>query len=342
LNSLSNSINLYFSMIAIPIGLVLNLLTIITFSRQKLRVSSTMSVFYISLAIYDCLSLGNSILFVQMLPSLGVKIVNFSDVLCKLGNVWRKIATQCPSWVQLIMTFDRFRCVVYPRRFKFMENKRKLIALLVSLFFVILLINSAYLGYFIYPQTTTKTQFDPNTNITINKTTFSLNCTASAELALIADVLNVIMRSYLPFSLMLVLNISMTKRFLASKKNSLRNKSLRREYVFTLTVFGINVLFFILYTPWSVYYVLNRVAQSLSSWQTPFITAQLNLFQSIAFCIAYCNNMTLFLINIIFNSSFRREFCLMLCLVKPRSSYFDTSSASAQRGHSHTNLSRTL
>ena len=225
LNSLANSINLYFSMIAIPIGLVLNLLTIITFSRQKLRVSSTMSIFYISLAIYDCLSLGNSILFVQMLPSLGVKIVNFSELLCKLGNVWRKIATQCPSWVQLIMTFDRFRCVVYPHRFKFLEDKRKLIALLVSLFFVIFLINSAYLAYYIYLKPTTKTLFDPNTNTSINKTTFSLSCTASADLALITDITNVIMRSYLPFSLMLIFNISMTKRFLASKKNSLRNKS---------------------------------------------------------------------------------------------------------------------
>lgn len=126
----------------------------------------------------------------------------------------------------------------------------------------------------------------------------------------------------------------MTKRFLASKKNSLRNKSLRREYVFTLTVFGINVLFFILYTPWSVYYVLSRVAKSLSSWQTPLIAAQLNLFQSIAFCIAYCNNMTSFLINIVFNYSFRREFCFMMCLVKPSSSHLDSSSA--QRRHTRT------
>ena len=169
LNSLADSINFYYSIIAVPIGIVLNLLTLATFLRKRIRTKSSISIFYIALSIYDIISLMNSILYVQLLPTINVKIVNFSDVWCKIGSIWRKIATQCPSWTQFIMTFDRYRSVACPQRFKFMQDPRKLITLLVSVFFLAILVNSPYLGFYIYEQPTIKSVYSASLNRTVNQ-----------------------------------------------------------------------------------------------------------------------------------------------------------------------------
>jgi hypothetical protein len=313
LNSLSDSINFYNSAIVIPIGILFNFLTIFTFLRPRLRKISNMSIFYVALAIYDILSLTNSILLVQLLPTLNIKLVNLSNPMCKFGNIWRKIVTQAPSWIQLIMTFDRFRCVVCPQKFRYLENRLKLISTLVCVFIVLTFINTPFLWYYTAEVKTITNVFDSNSNRTMNMTVLSLSCTISSELGLATDILNVLMRSYIPFVLMIFLNVSMTRRFLRSKKISTsRNRSLKREYIFTLTVFGMSLTFFVFYLPWSVYYVLNRIFQSISSLQTAQIDAQLNIFQSIAFSIAYANNWSLFFVNVVFNGVFRKEFFNMM------------------------------
>ncbi len=66
------------------------------------------------------------------------------------------------------------------------------------------------------------------------------------------------------------------------------------------------------YTPWIVWYVVNRIYTSVPSIQTPEIMAGLNLFQTLSFLIGYLNNGSSFVLNLVFNSIFQQEVYLVL------------------------------
>ncbi len=146
-----------------------------------------------------------------------------------------------------------------------------------------------------------------NETTIVTEITVQRSCTPSQELSNVLDIINVLMRSYLPFSIMLVLNIILTKAFLKSKKKALKNDGMRKEYYFTFTVITMNITFFIVYTPWSLYYIINRIVQANPFVLTPLFSAQLGLFQTLSFSLAYVNNFTSFFLNIIFNNLFRNE-----------------------------------
>lgn len=82
---------------------------------------------------------------------------------------------------------------------------------------------------------------------------------------------------------------------------------MKREYQFTFTVIAMNISFFTLFTPWSIWYIVNRVYQENPANWTPIVSASLSLFQSISFSMAYLNNCSSFFINFICNSHFRNE-----------------------------------
>lgn len=308
LKNLANSVNYYYSITIVPVGMVLNLLTIFVYSTGKLRkLTNNLSVFYIILGVYDILALSNSILFIQLLPTINIKLFNYSDELCKFISLWRRTVIQSPSWIQIIITLDRFRSVVCPSRFGFMKNRLVLILMLASVFFVLMLVNLGHLWFYTVPVKTTVAEFNQTLNKTINKTTTSLLCTSSAHLATATDVMNVLLRSYIPFVIMFTLNIMLTRKFLQSKKNLNTKSSMKKEYNFTMTVIGMNLTFFTLYTPWSVWYIINQIVINTPGLQSNVLSANLNLFQSFAFSIAYLNNSFSFILNLVFNSLFRGQ-----------------------------------
>jgi hypothetical protein len=89
---------------------------------------------------------------------------------------------------------------------------------------------------------------------------------------------------------------------------------MKKENNFTRTVICMDLTFFILYTPWSIWYVFNRVSASSPSFQSPLISAYLSLIQWITFSIAALNNGTSFFLNLFFNALFRKELLRMMGL----------------------------
>ncbi len=112
-----------------------------------------------------------------------------------------------------------------------------------------------------------------NRTVMSNVTTQTSLCTASPEMLTATDIINFCMRSYIPIAIMLPLNIVLSLKFIKGKKRALTvnkaNQSLRREYYFTYTVIVMNFTFFILYSPWSIWYAVNRVLVSFPSLTTP-------------------------------------------------------------------------
>lgn len=162
-----------------------------------------------------------------------------------------------------------------------------------------------------------------------------LSCTSSDMLNLAMDIVNLMSRLFLPFLLMLFMNIFLVRSLFASKsrilyKNS-HNKSSssttstssssvvvsasslsspvnkRREYTYMLTVISLNWIFFLFNMPWASWYIISHIAQVDANLQTQYASAVLNLLLAISHCIFYLNNMSSFVLNVVFNRLFRRR-----------------------------------
>lgn len=297
-SALSNQINLYFSIATIPPGIVLNILTILIFwTDTKMRKGAgtkTMWLLYISLCIYDILALLNSLLFTQFLPSLGIDLSTYSLAACKILNVWRKTALQCPSWLQVIITFDRLRSVVFPNRFRFMSKQNVILIVLAATTILISIANIEYIWF--------------KLTYTTSNNTIIVSCTPpNKQIITIADVINVLLRFLLPFLLMLVMNIVLVRSIFVSKRKAKTSRSMRREINYTLTVIGLNLIFLVLNLPWTVWYILYQLSSYLPSLQTANANFIQSVFKSVAFSILYIDNLSVFILNFFFNRIFRHR-----------------------------------
>lgn len=307
LENISKKLNVYFSGIIVPIGLLLNFVTILIFIRHRLNTKTNMGLFYVSLGVYDSIALLNSILFIQFLPSLGVDLPALSHFGCHFFSIYRRTAIQTPSWMLVIITLDRFRSVCYPTRFKFMEQRKFILKVVILLFFVIFLINIDHGWFFLVTRQTNRVFFNPVLNISVNSTVKKKICTSSPLLLSITDIKMVFMRSYIPFAIMLLLNLKLSRTFLLSKKKIKANEYQKKDYSFTTTVLIMNTVFFLLYLPWSVWYAVWTGFKFTSGAMTSQASARLRLSRSIFFSIAYLNNCSSFFVNLFGNFQFRRE-----------------------------------
>lgn len=315
---LSNEIDFYYSAIIIPIGIVLNLVTILIFTRDKHKNKSNINLLYIGLSIYDIIALFNSILFVQLLPSIGIILTDYSAINCVVLNWWRKLMGQAPSWIQVILTFERLANVIYINRFKFFKSKLIVIGILLLVLIVLGVCNLGQIWYYI----------NVNLNVYLNATNQTISsqhkCTALNSASLATDVVNVLLRFLVPFLAMLVMNVVLSRSLIRSKRRTLSwRKSLRRERNYTITIIGFNCLFFVLNLPWAIWYLVSHINQADSTLDL----ALFNLLNAVAYSIFYLNNMSSFVLNICFNWRFRREFLSLTRLLSYHSSFVANQSS---------------
>ena len=316
LNNVTNTINLYYSSIVIPIGVILNLSTIFIFARSTkvTKKNTIINLLYIGLSMYDILALFNSILFAQLLPSLNIYIVNYSKANCIALNWYRKSVIQSPSWVQVIITFERYLSVCHANKFGLFKRKRNVIAMLISIFVILTVVNMGQAWFYTILITQNSTYYAFSGEDSSHPlTNSSRSCTSSKIVSLVTDFINVAFRFVIPITIMIILNVLISRNLYQSKKRSKAiNKSLKQERNYTLTVAGFNVLFFVLNLPWAVYYVLNYIQSSgIVVFSASLDVAILGLMNSIVFSIFYLNNLSSFFLNLFFNRVFRKQFFSM-------------------------------
>jgi hypothetical protein len=127
---------------------------------------------------------------------------------------------------------------------KFMENRIKVLLILIGIFIVVWCINIEHVFYDYIERVLISSKNETVGNLTISKnvTTIIKSCRASPQLALATDIIQVLMRFLLPFPIMLALNIILSRRFIQSRKKIVRGgDSMKREYNFTFTVIAMNM-----------------------------------------------------------------------------------------------------
>nr|QVK45695.1 G protein-coupled receptor [Proales similis] len=310
----ANLFTFYTSITVMPIGLVLNLISAIVFLRPSLNKDTNMGFLSAVLCGFNFIALASS-MSINLMLHFKFDILGDSSFSCKFFRMWKAWSLHFSSFQQVLVSLDVYIAVSYPGRFKRFRTKRsyaKLITLLVVLTFLANSINLfsdftllTNLGIQSFNISSDELLEYFNSTLAVNYTLN--NCSNSMGLDLIADVINILLRNLIPFIVMLVLNSLMIRNFFRSKKIIGQRREKNRDHQFVFSILAMNFLFLVIYTPWSVAFIISQVYDFVPSIANAFVVELLRFYTAIANGLAFINNFSIFFTSLAFNVLFRSE-----------------------------------
>jgi hypothetical protein len=352
---------LYTSMVFFPVGLISNILMLLVFTRKKFHdtaigfyhLVSKNSVTYhsfIYLFIYSfnihifysssfkIWSVVNIIVLVMAFltyypNSIGYDWLLISNLSCKFMSFILRYIVQVDSWMQVLITFDRYFFVAYPITKYRQLSRRKYIAL--ALVFICVLLSIANIPSFLYTLT-------PSSSSTIVKgqivNVVSISCTSSKQVVLASDLASVFLRTLVPFVFIVVGNCMLFRVYSVSRnkvgqfavvtitpnastrqtmtneinKSNKPSKSGLKKTHFIYSLLVKDLFFILTLFPLSFTLVLSDVFAFAPSIASPESVAANKLAYSILRYIGYLSNIITFPSTFILNRIFRKEFLLLI------------------------------
>jgi len=304
--------NFFMIMIIFPIGLVLNSLQLYVFSKKELNSKTNMGSMHALLSFFNILAIIFSILLTQLLPFLGINIKTYTRFGCKLLSFIQRVSLDIPSFQQVLITFQFFMSVKFPMKFIQFQNSKKqyLFIILGMVVFAI----AENIEYFFYELTLTYSNLTA-VNASINDTSISYNyvCYASFYLILGSGISGLIFRNFLPFIIMLIFNILIVYHIVQNHLKVNRTYKARGHKHFFISIMTINLIFFILYLPWSIAQIIVFVQYFFTARSlTQTIDVGVIFFYNVGWSVSYLNYIFPFFVYIQFNRLFRKELFLMV------------------------------
>lgn len=151
----------------------------------------------------------------------------------------------------------------------------------------------------------------------------STSCNSTTEANVAANIMVVLVRVYIPFGLMLVMDIIVFKRLQKSKRRvGVTQMGQRKqpghvsnkEYSFLISTILIDLTFMLFYTPIAVY-VSVSVADTYVNWDL-FTKFAFYLFYSCAMLTSFLYSVVTFFLFLLLNRYFRSEVFTLLRLNK--------------------------
>ena len=291
LNKITTIVVFTFPLISI-IGVCTNALSYIVFSRRRFQ-NTIFRVYFRFLIITDT--------FALLLPinkllewNFNIYISDHSNFLCKLRSYFAYTVIPVSGWMIVIISLDRMLSILYPARFLFRKNKIFQVSMCLSILVYLLIFYSPILSYFIQ----TSIYFDNETNIT---TEWIICQNESIPI----EWLDMFQSNLVPFSLMITFSSLTIRSIFRSRSNniSVGSSTKKKDIKFAVTSISLNLIYLFLNFPYLIFTLLFRYIS------TDLIEDDLFSFLlSICFLLIYLNITSVFYINIIFNSMFRREF----------------------------------
>ena len=291
--------------ITVAIGIIGQILSIIIFSRKTFR-NNSISTYCIALSTNEFLSLF------QLATDIGILAFNLnltdqSESLCKVYNYMLLIYNSVQPCILVAFSVDkllnmRTRSIPIIKKKWFQWSVVAAIVLFNSLLYLELPIlvkrREIVPGYIICDQTTIG--FLPTLMIVI-----------------------VLETCIIPFIIMIVSSL-LTIRLLIKSRNSIeRNGKLSndrkiRDKKYALSSIAFNIAFLLLKTPAMIYYTLFAFYYYYDVY-----------YLNISFLLSYINSSSFFFIHLVTNSLFRREFLILIGLVKNGDSSSNTANRNA-------------
>jgi hypothetical protein len=317
-----------------PIGITLNICSFLIFTRQNFQ-KTTMGFYNMALALFDIFAL--TISFVIYFPiSINSDLNLISDISCKSIQFLLRTLTQIPSWLQVMIACDRLLSIKYPSKFLYLNNRKILSAIIGAIIIQVSILNIPNFFFFTAKKYINESASTRTRNI-------SKVCTSSYEILLTRDLIGVLNRTIIPFTIMIILNIKIIKQLVKVRsilwKNrprpdeNLRNKRQRKEYQFAFSILAINAFFLIILFPLAFCQVLKyalSVGITIENQRLTVAIVNLEFACFVSVYISLLNNALSFFVNMIFNRIFRKEVKQILSscgqLIGTHFSHFKSSS----------------
>jgi hypothetical protein len=238
-----------------------------------------------------------------------VAISNFS---CILITYFSRVSVQMSSWLHVFLSLDRYLCVAYNERFKFLfNNKKKLSSIFLGLFVVIMVINVPNVLF----RLTYVSSFDSREN----QTSVSVICTATSSIISIRNTIVIVFRIVLPLLLQIILSILLIHKLFKTRKAvtvASISRNMKKEQRFAHIIVWLNVCFIITETPLMIatlyFGVLGvKTVYPLSESSSNSLAISTLIYYVTSVLGSYMFG-SLFFINLFMNRIFKREIRLII------------------------------
>ena len=305
LDKLEDEIGYYTTILIVPVGIVLNILTAVIFLRKGLN-KTNMGFFYFWTSVLFAFTLIFYIFIHNSLIMFNYDLTLVNNTSCKIVTLLKRAIRNLPPWLLVLISIERYMHL----KFKFNKNfKNKTLIFFSSFFLIVFLMLSFNITNLFYYLNNTK-------NSTLN-TTNNSKCSTSSDLKFIAVLTAATFRSFIPVLFLVVLNwfiisklIINTKQLKESKKKEA--KMFRREYHFTFMTLVLSSFFVILNLPDAICHLVRNTYSSVNSQDTKTL-AIIDFIWDTTYDASNFYYSSFFFINLLFNSIFRKELRLMCC-----------------------------
>ena len=299
----------YLFIIIANLVIFLNLLNMLMFIvRGKKFSKNTMRFYNLLISTSNILALIASYIYFFPNSKNAQKILLISNLSCVLLAYVLRVFFQLSSWLNVMTTLDRLICLTYPNRFEWIKDPRKLTVAALGLFLGLVLINLPNAWFKLETQTTNAA----------NET--SLLCTANANIVGLRDLIGVSMRFAVPLVFEVLLNVVLIYKLTEQKhKLRIRSRDMTREYRFAFSILILNALYIVTETPnfvMTIYVSASGYNQASEPTTRVQALASLIYYFTLVLILFRCD--CLFLVNLLVNKVFRREFVSMLMHSRPK------------------------
>lgn len=291
----------YVSTFLFPVGILLNSIEIVIFQMKKFQ-KTTMGFFF------TINSLLNITIILYLLIFIPVATQNIylhlkSNFTCKIYYFLLRVLYQASSWLNVLITADRFLFILFSNRFKFQKNKKVLSFIILVIFLSICLFNTPNLMLY------RKVIFSKQQN---NQTIVTIYCTAEPKILIVRDTFMILLRTIIPFILMFLINLILVYKVKKSQNKFKINRKMRYEFRFVFTVIATTFIFLAIFIPNVIFAIMSNLFQNnrnLEQKQTQ--GAFLVFFETLSSLGYFANHCLNIFAQLVFNRTFFQQFCLL-------------------------------
>jgi hypothetical protein len=287
------------------VGLVANVIGILVFKRKAFA-NKAIGIYNIIIAnVNNCVIIISLIsyspLYFNQNPLL------WSSASCKILHFLQHTFTVLSSLLDMMITFDRMIRISFPSKFMALKKQSNVIFITLCFLFLSIGLNSFCFKYKIQDTSFIDTSFD-------NQTTESImpSCMLDYSLLLSLNIITIIIRIILPFTVMIVSDIILIYKL----KKEKGERYSKKEKSFSHSVLALSILFLITHLPFGILLIYQTILEfGDSNYRTNFTVSLLYEFSLV---IASYNYVFPTLVNLIFNKLFRQEFNTLFRLGKKK------------------------
>ncbi|CAF1156703.1 unnamed protein product [Adineta steineri] len=230
---------IYYPLILIILGTILNLLTFIILCRTTFKnARKRPTIHYMrTIAIFDILILYGWNLDQYLERTIGIKMTNYSVISCKIFTFLNYFIYHVSAWLRVFICFDRYLSLSRLHRTWFSISKNVLI-LISFLMLIFILINLHIFPFVCYYE---------NDQVNIESRYYTIYP--------MWDRVNLIIYNCLPFSFMIIFNSGIIYHLILLRRISTVRKTSRIQHrSISITLLLTTCLFFLMTTPVSIAY----------------------------------------------------------------------------------------